>query len=320
MLSDIIEQARETILLESQALIQIASLLNDSFEQAVISIANSKGRLIISGIGKSALIGQKMVATFNSTGTPALFMHAADAIHGDLGMIQSEDIVLLISKSGESPEIKFVVPFIQSLGNTIIGMVGNMNSYLAQSSKIVLNTTVDKEACLHNLAPTCSTTAQLAMGDALSIALMRVKGFQKKDFAKYHPGGYLGKQLYLQAKDLMNKNQKPTVYLHDSIKKVIIEISASRLGMTAVLNEKEQIIGIITDGDMRRMLEKNMNIASLCAKDITTYNPKMVEWLTPITVALQMMQENQISCLLVMEENKYIGVLHLHDILNEGIS
>ncbi|MCX6298201.1 MAG: KpsF/GutQ family sugar-phosphate isomerase, partial [Bacteroidetes bacterium] len=279
----------------------------------------SKGRLVISGIGKSAIVAQKIVATLNSTGTPALFMHAADAIHGDLGMIQEADIVLIISKSGESPEIKVLVPLIRNFGNTLIAMVGNMDSFLAKESAIVLNTTVSQEACPNNLAPTSSTTVQMVMGDVIAVCLMELNGFSQRDFAKYHPGGNLGKRLYLRVGELSKQNASPKVLASASLKEVIVEITQKRLGITAVVNEQNQIIGIITDGDLRRMLEKSSSLDQITAKDILTLNPKTIGADNLAVEALEILRNNDISALLVADNNEYLGVLHLHDLVREGI-
>ncbi|MDI9359000.1 MAG: KpsF/GutQ family sugar-phosphate isomerase [Phycisphaerales bacterium] len=316
---EIIAIGKQTIIVEQKALEALSTFIDHSFVAAIECMLHSPGRLIISGIGKSAIIAQKIVATLNSTGTPALFLHAADAIHGDLGMVQNKDIVMLISKSGESPEIKFLVPFIRAMGNTIIGMVGDTNSYLAKQSTIVLNTTVNKEACPNNLAPTTSTTVQLAMGDALAVTLMTIKGFKKQDFAKYHPGGNLGKRLCLKVKDLYNKNGQPKVSGHDSLKKVIMEITQKRLGVTAVVNDKNEVMGIITDGDLRRMLEKTTHLDTLLAQDIQTNNPHTIEPESLALLALETMQSLHINHLLVTENKQYLGVIHLHDLIEEGI-
>ena len=277
-MSDSIKQvALRTVELEAKSITGLSAFIDDDFEKAVNTIANSKGRLVVSGIGKSAVIAQKIVATLNSTGTPSIFMHAADAIHGDLGMVLKDDIVLIISKSGESPEIKALVPLVRNFGNIIIGMVGSLQSYLAKNSTIILNTTVEQEACPNNLAPTTSTTAQLVMGDALAVCLMELKGFQSDDFAKFHPGGLLGKKLYLKVADLINNNEKPKVLPTQSLKEVIVEMTQKRLGITAVVDTGNKLIGIITDGDLRRMLEKNTAIDSIKAGDIMTANPKTIE-------------------------------------------
>ena len=316
---NIIESAKRSILMQASSVENLANFIDETLVNAVHSIAKSKGRLVVSGIGKSAIVAQKMVATFNSTGTPALFMHAADAIHGDLGMIQQDDVVMIISKSGDSPEIKMLTPLVKNFGNIVIGMVGNMQSYLALQSNIVLNTTVEKEACPNNLAPTTSTTAQMVMGDVLAICLMEAKEFKTGDFAKYHPGGTLGKKMYLRVIDLIKFHEKPVVYTKDDIKKVIIEISKNRLGSTAVLNDNYNIEGIITDGDIRRMFEKYDRFNDIIAKDIMSNNPKIVEFDTLAVEALHIMKTKNISQLLVVENNIYTGILHIHDLLREGI-
>jgi len=315
----IIPVALRTIEVETNAVNGLRQFINEDFVKATETIARSKGRLIISGIGKSAVIAQKIVATLNSTGTAAVFMHAADAIHGDLGMIQADDIVLLISKSGDSPEIKVLTPLIKNFGNTLIGMVGNMKSYLAQHSDIVLNTTVDQEACPNNLAPTSSTTAQMVMGDALAVCLMEIKGFNSNDFAKYHPGGTLGKRLYLRVEELASQNAKPKVLPTATLKEVIVEMTAKRLGATAVVNETDNIVGIITDGDLRRMLEKATSFENLQAKDIMSSKPKTVEADVLAVLALEEMRKNDISQLVVEMDKKYAGIIHLHDLVKEGI-
>ncbi|MEG2237982.1 MAG: KpsF/GutQ family sugar-phosphate isomerase [Bacteroidales bacterium] len=293
--------------------------MNDDFCKIVDKILHSQGRVIVTGIGKSANIGNKVVSTLNSTGTPAIFMHAADAIHGDLGIIQTHDIVICISKSGQTPEIKVLIPLIKNFGNLLIGMVGNTDSFLAQESDYIINCTVDREACPNNLAPTASTTAQLVMGDALAVALLECRGFTPKDFAKYHPGGSLGKQLYLRVRDISCQNETPSVKPDDSIKDVIIEISSKRLGVTAVL-ENDQLIGVITDGDLRRMLLKNLSIEKTLAKDIMSVQPKYVHEDDMAINALGVMRRNNITQALVVDANgKYSGVIHLHDLLKEGI-
>jgi arabinose-5-phosphate isomerase len=319
MSSNIIEKAIRTIQLEAASVKGLEVFIDASFENAVQTIYQAKGRLVISGIGKSAVVAQKIVATLNSTGTPALFMHAADAIHGDLGMVQKEDVVLMISKSGESPEIKVLVPLIKNFGNKLIAIVGNMESFLAAQSDIVLNTTVSQEACPNNLAPTSSTTAQMVMGDALAVALMELSGFSGQDFAKYHPGGNLGKRLYLRVEDIYINNQKPKVLSTASLKQVIVEITEKRLGVTAVVDENDRIEGIITDGDLRRMLEKSNNIEHITAKDILSKNPKSIEPDVLAVQALDVMRQHDISQLIVALNGKYLGVLHLHDLIREGI-
>jgi len=311
--------ALKTIELESRSVSGLAAYINDDFERAVKTIHESTGRVVLSGIGKSAIIAQKIVATFNSTGKPAVFLHAADAIHGDLGMVQQDDVVLIISKSGESPEIKVLVPLIRSFGNPIIGMLGNMQSYLAKNVSIVLNTTVDKEACPNNLAPTASTTAQLVMGDALAICLMELKGFQAGDFAKFHPGGMLGKKLYLRVSDLYINNEKPKVLQEQSLKEVIVEMTSKRLGVTAVVNKEDKILGIITDGDLRRMLEKKIEIEKVKAGDIMTVNPKTIVPGELAVNALETFRKYEISQLAVVDAGTYLGILHVHDLIKEGL-
>ncbi len=319
MNSSIVQTALRTIQLESQSVAGLADFINTDFEKAIQLIHASKGRLVISGIGKSAIVAQKIVATLNSTGTPSLFMHAADAIHGDLGMVQEADIVMLISKSGESPEIKVLVPLIKNFGNILIGMVGNLESFLASEAALVLNTTVSKEACPNNLAPTSSTTVQMVMGDIIAVCLMEINGFSGRDFAKFHPGGNLGKRLYLRVEDLSKNNAQPKVLASASLKEVIVEITEKRLGLTAVVDEKNQIVGIITDGDLRRMLEKSSSIENVTASDILSAHPKTVRADILAVEALDILRENDISALLVAEHNIYMGVIHLHDLVREGI-
>jgi len=315
----IIPSALRTIELEAQSVSGLAAFINDDFVAAVESIAAAKGRLVISGIGKSAVVAQKIVATLNSTGTPALFMHAADAIHGDLGMIQQNDVVMIISKSGDSPEIKVLVSLIKNFGNTLIGMVGNTQSYLAQQSHIVLNTTVEQEACPNNLAPTTSTTAQMVMGDAVAVCLMELKGFNSDDFAKFHPGGMLGKKLYLRVSDLSVQNEKPAVLPEAGLKEVIVEMTKKRLGTAVVIDNTNKVLGIITDGDLRRMLESTNDFGKLTAKDIMSKNPKTIAADALATEALDVLRSNNISQLVVIENDFYAGVIHLHDLIREGI-
>jgi len=315
---NILAIAKKTILSESEAITKLIDFLDENFYDAVQRIYETKGRLIVTGIGKSAIIAQKMVATFNSTGTPSMFLHASEAIHGDLGMIQNDDIIICISKSGNSPEIKVLVPLLKRFGNILIGMTGNITSFLAKGSDYVLNTTVDAEACPINLAPTNSTTAQLVMGDALAVCLMEMRDFKPEDFAVYHPGGALGKKLLLRVQDMIENSLKPTVSPDTSVKKVIFEISEKRLGVTAVV-ENDKIIGIITDGDIRRMLNDRDSIADLTAKDIMTKNPKMVSSDTMAVDALNILEDFSITQLIVSDNGTYKGVLHLHDILKEGI-
>jgi arabinose-5-phosphate isomerase len=308
-----------TIQLEAAAINELQKMVNDDFEKAVKTIAACSGRVVVSGIGKSAIIAQKIVATLNSTGTAAIFLHAADAIHGDLGMVQQHDVVMIISKSGESPEIKVLVPLIRNFGNTLIAMVGNTASLLAKQSDIILNTTVDQEACPNNLAPTSSTTAQLVMGDAIAVALMEMKGFGSDDFAKFHPGGMLGKKLYLRVSDLYIHNEKPSVAANESLKNIIVEISRKRLGVTAVLNDEQQLVGVVTDGDLRRMLEKNEPLDKVIARDIMTSNPKTISPDALAVDALDLMRRNDITQLIVSLNEKYLGIIHLHDLVREGL-
>lgn len=315
----IIQSAIDTLELEAAAILLVAKNLNTDFESVVSTILHCNGRVIVTGIGKSAIIAQKIVATFNSTGTPAIFMHAADAIHGDLGMIQANDVVICLSKSGNTPEIKVLIPLLKSAKNTLVAMVGEKNSFLGQQADLVLNTYVEKEACPHNLAPTTSTTAQLAMGDALAICLLEGRAFNEQDFAKYHPGGSLGKKLYLKAGDLAQSNEKPYISPTASVKEVLIEISKNRLGAVAVIDEKNEILGIITDGDIRRMLEYNTDIASLKAEDIMGRQPKSIQRESLAVDALDLIKRNNITQLLVLDKNTYFGIIHLHDLLNEGI-
>ncbi len=315
---DILSTAKRTILIEADAIKNLINFLDDDFENAVKTIFKSKGRVIVTGIGKSANIGTKIVATLNSTGTPAIFMHAADAIHGDLGNIQKDDVVICISKSGNTPEIEVLVPLIKNYGNKIAAITGNTNSFLAKNADFVLNSTIEKEACPNNLAPTSSTTAQLVIGDALAVCLLELRDFSSKDFAKYHPGGTLGKKLYLRVSDLVAKNEIPKVNPNTTVKDVIIEISKKRLGTTAVI-ENNKIVGIITDGDIRRMLENNTNINQLKARDIMGNNPIIVTYNEMAIKALDIMQNNNITQILVTKNDKYIGVVHFHDLLKEGI-
>lgn len=319
MSSQIIAAATNTIALEAKSLQDLLLFINDDFVKAVEKINAAHGRVVISGIGKSGIVGQKIVSTLNSTGTPALFMHAADAIHGDLGMIQKDDVVIVISKSGESAEIKVLVPLIKNFGNTLIAITGNLKGFLALNADIIINSTVQQEACPNNLAPTTSTTAQMVMGDALAVALMEIKGFATKDFARYHPGGNLGKRLYLRVEDLFDATTAPKVLPKASLKEVIMEMTSKRLGATAVITEKNKVAGIITDGDLRRMLEKNVLGAKLTANDILTPNPKQIEPEMLAIEALELMRKNDISQLIIARQNDYFGILHLHDLVREGI-
>lgn len=315
----ILEIAKRTILQESNAIKDLIPLLDNQFESCIRLILASKGRVILTGIGKSANIAGKIVATLNSTGTPAIFMHAADAIHGDLGNVQKDDVVICISKSGNTPEIKVLAPLIKMMGNTLIAIVGNLNSFLAEQANYVLDTTVEGEACPNNLAPTSSTTAQLVMGDAIAVALLEMRGFTAADFAKYHPGGALGKMLYLTVGDLCKNNEVPKIQAEDSLHTLIIEISSKRLGVTAVLNQESEIIGIVTDGDLRRMLQREKPVQNLTAKDIMSSNPKLIEASEKAVNALEIMRNHNITSLLVTKDKHYFGVVHLHDILREGI-
>ncbi len=315
---NILASAKKTILSESQSIAKLSDYLDDNFYEAVTMIYNLKGRLVITGIGKSAIIAQKIVATLNSTGTPALFLHASEAIHGDLGMIQEGDGVICISKSGNSPEIKVLVPLLKRFGNKLIAITGNSTSFLGKEAHYTLNTFVDAEACPNNLAPTNSTTTQLVMGDALAVCLMEMKSFTSEDFAKYHPGGALGKKLLLRVIDLLDASKKPMVNPNSSVKDVIVEISEKRLGVAAVI-EKNIVVGIITDGDIRRMLNKTETIAGLTANDIMTVNPKTIKSSDMVVDALNTMEDFAITQLVVVDNGEYKGVIHLHDILKEGI-
>jgi len=317
-IQSILSIAKRTLEIESKAIGNLIELLDDQFAHAVQYILESQGRVVVSGVGKSAIIASKIVATLNSTGTPAIFMHAADAIHGDLGTIQKNDVVICLSKSGNTPEIKALLPLIKIGKNKLIGITGNMDSVLAKQADFVLNTFVEKEACPNNLAPTTSTSAQMAMGDALAICLLELKGFSSSDFAKYHPGGALGKKLYLRVADIVVNNEKPQVDIHTSVKEVIVEISSKMLGVTAVM-ENNKVVGIVTDGDIRRMLSKYDNISGLTAKDIMTSNPKTVDVETLAINALKLLQEKSISQLLAFEGETYAGVVHIHNLINEGI-
>jgi arabinose-5-phosphate isomerase len=310
--TDVIEQEAATVA-------NLKNMIDSNFAEAVNTIFKSRGRLVVTGIGKSAIIAQKIVATMNSTGTPALFMHAADAIHGDLGMIQDKDIVMLLSRSGSTPEIKVLVPILKMRGNRMIAMVSDTQSYLAQHADIIINAYAAHEACPNNLAPTSSTTAQLVMGDALAIALLECRGFSPSDFAKYHPGGALGKKLYMRVSDLYINNEKPQVAATDNIKQVIMEMTSKRLGATVVLNAAGDMVGIITDGDLRRMLMSGREIANLTAQDIMSVKPKTIDENAMAVNAFHLMEQNHITQLIVLKEGRYAGVIHIHDILQEGI-
>ncbi len=311
--------AKDVLINEARAIENLIHFIDNDFEDCVREILKSKGRVVITGIGKSAIIANKIVATMNSTGTPALFMHAADAIHGDLGMIQSHDIVICLSKSGNTPEIKVLIPLLKRRGSKLVALVSNKNSYLAEHADYVLNATISEEACPNNLAPTTSTTAHLAMGDALAVCLLELRNFSSEDFAKYHPGGSLGKQLYLKVEDVISNNQLPLVVPDTPLKDVILEISSKRLGATAVVDNKQNLLGIVTDGDLRRMLQKESNIGSIKAADIMTRSPKTIDKTEFAVKALQMMQENNISQLVVIDGSRVVGFIHLHDLLKEGI-
>ncbi|MGB3605714.1 MAG: KpsF/GutQ family sugar-phosphate isomerase [Psychroserpens sp.] len=317
-IESILKTARKTIDLERDAIANLSALLTDDFANAVSLIYNSKGRVVITGIGKSAIIANKIVATLNSTGTPSVFMHAADAIHGDLGLILQDDVVIFISKSGNTPEIKVLLPLIKNAKNKMVAITGNTDSFLAKQSHYVLNAYVEQEACPNNLAPTTSTTAQLVIGDALAICLLELRGFSSKDFAKYHPGGALGKRLYLRVSDLSSVNEKPMVTLTTSAKDIIVEISEKMLGVTAVVDQNK-IVGIITDGDLRRMLTKSDEFTHLTAKDIMSANPKRIEENAMAVDAMELMEEHGISQLLVEKNGNYAGVVHIHNLIKEGI-
>ena len=315
----IIEFGKEVIQLQSESIKNIAEFIDENFEKAIEIILNSNGRVIVTGIGKSAIIANKIVATLNSTGTPSIFMHAADAIHGDLGIIKRNDIIICISKSGNTPEIKDLVPYLNDNNNPLIAITGDKNSFLAKNATVVLNSYVKVEVCPNNLAPTNSTTAQLVIGDAIAVTLVKIKGFTKNDFAKFHPGGNLGKKLLLKVKDIVDSNIKPLVNSENSINDVIIEISEKMLGITAVI-DNDEITGVITDGDLRRTLLNNHEIKHLTAKDIMSKNPRLIDYDRMATDALDIMKKNKISQLLVTKNNSYYGVLHIQSLIKEGIS
>ena len=319
MSSEIKSIAKNALLIETKAVAGLEKFIDDQFVAAVEAVMQSKGRFIVSGIGKSAIIAQKIVATCNSTGTPAIYLHAADAIHGDSGMISREDVVMIISKSGESPEIKLLVDLITHFGNPLIAMVGNLDSYLGKATQLVINTTVDQEACIHNLAPTSSTTAQMVMGDLMAITFMGLRGFKSNDFAKFHPGGNLGKKLTLTTGDIAKQNTQPSVNPLTSVKEVIIAISKSRMGATVVLDDIGNIIGIITDGDIRRMLEQHNSIQDLKAADIFHKQPITISSNTLAIEAFDIMKAKDISQLIVADEGQYKGMIHIHDLMKEGI-
>jgi len=317
-INEIIAIGKQTILSEIENVNAIVDYIDADFANVVNKILESNGRVVITGIGKSAIIAQKIVATLNSTGTPSIFMHAADAIHGDLGIIQQNDVIIAISKSGNTPEIKALAPLLKQFGNILVAIVGNIESVLAKSANYVLNTTIQKEACPNNLAPTTSTTAQLLIGDALAVALLSCRNFTSADFSKYHPGGALGKRLYLTAKDIAEQNEKPGVEINDSIKTVIVEISKKRLGATVVLDNNE-VVGIITDGDIRRLIEQTTNLEGVTAKDILSHNPIKIQADSLAVEAVEIMRKNKISQLIVLNGNEYIGIIHLHDLNKEGL-
>ena len=316
---DIVEFGKEVIKLQSESIKNLVDLIDENFEAAIKLILDSKGRVVVTGIGKSAIIANKIVATLNSTGTPAIFMHAADAIHGDLGIIKKDDVIICISKSGNTPEIKDLIPFLSMNNNPLISITGDVNSFLARNSAVVLSSYVDIEVCPNNLAPTNSTTAQLVIGDALAVTLVKIKGFTSNDFAKFHPGGSLGKKLFLKVRDIVDTDLKPMVAENDDIKDVIIEISNKMLGITPVLS-KNSIVGVITDGDLRRTLLNNQEISGLVASDIMSINPQIIDFEIKASDALKIMKNNKISQLIVTKDNKYYGVLHIQNIIKEGIS
>jgi arabinose-5-phosphate isomerase len=313
------EAGVRTIQLEAESIGHLQQFINEDFVKAVEIISACDGRVVVSGIGKSALVAQKIVATLNSTGTPAMFMHAADAIHGDLGMIQEKDVVIMISKSGESPEIKVLYSFVRNFRNIIIGIAGSDQSFLALQSDIFLNTHVDQEACPNNLAPTSSSTAQIVMGDALAVALMKLRGFNSEDFAKFHPGGSLGKRLYLRVQDLYVRNERPQVRPDSSLKEVIMEMTSKRLGATAVVEPEDRLSGIITDGDLRRMLEKNLDMRAVRARDIMTESPRTIHHDALAAEALELLRRHDVTQLVVTRDGRYAGFIHFHDLIREGI-
>ncbi|MBU0695016.1 MAG: KpsF/GutQ family sugar-phosphate isomerase [Bacteroidetes bacterium] len=315
---EILEFAQQTIQIETDAINQLSKQLNKDFSDLVQKILTLKGRVIVTGVGKSAIIAQKLVATFNSTGTPSIFMHAADAVHGDLGIIQKDDLIICLSKSGNTAEIKVLIPLLKQGGNLLACIVGDINSYLAQQSDFIINSTIEVEACPNNLAPTTSTTAQLVMGDALAVALVECRAFSKEDFAKFHPGGALGKRLYLKVVDLCILNEKPQINKDANIRDAILEITKKRLGVVAITDEN-QLKGVITDGDLRRMMEKYSSFENLKAIDIMNHTPKTIDYNEMAVNALGLMKQFNITQLIVLKDNLYFGVVHLHDLLDEGI-
>ncbi len=319
LVKNIQSTAKKVLQEEANAILKIIPTIDSSFESCVNHLLKAKGRFVITGIGKSAIIAQKIVATLNSTGTPSLFMHAADAIHGDLGMIQPEDTVMCISKSGDTPEIKILVPLIKRTSVKLIAMVSNPSSYLGRNADFILHAYSEKEADILNLAPTTSTTVALALGDALAVCLLECRGFNSQDFAKYHPGGALGKKLYLKVSDIFPHHELPIVSEQANIKDAFLEISSKRLGATAVVNQQNELTGIITDGDVRRMLNIYDNLTGLTAKDIMTASPKSIHPDAFAVEALQLMQEKSITQLVVVENCKPLGFVHIHDLLKEGL-
>lgn len=317
-MSSILNDAKNVLTIEANAILKLRDYLSTDFENVVHQILQSQGRVVVTGVGKSALIGSKIVATLNSTGTPSIFMHAADAVHGDLGMVQQNDTVICLSYSGNTSEIKVLVPFIKNMGNKIVAITGNSDSFLAQNAHYLFLSKIEEEACPNNLAPTTSTTAQLALGDALAVCLLKARGFKAEDFAKYHPGGALGKQLYLKVEDLAAKHAKPIVGPHTNFKDVVVEISTNRLGVVAVV-ENNQILGVITDGDIRRAFQQNQNILELNAHQIMNKTPKKVQMGTLVVKATTIFEEFKISQLLVEDKGTFIGFIHFHDLLEEGI-
>jgi arabinose-5-phosphate isomerase len=319
MKNTILTTARETIDIELAAVAALRDSLDDDFVKTVETIFKSKGRTILTGIGKSAIVAQKIAATLNSTGTPSVFMHAADAIHGDLGIVQPEDVVICLSKSGDTPEIKALVPLLKNFGNALVGMVSNRDSYLGKNATYILHTPIEKEADPNNLAPTASTTAQMVMGDALATSLLALRGFTSADFAQFHPGGALGKQLYLRVRDIFPQHVPPSVFGHDGLHKTILEMTTKRLGATAVLDNNHNLIGVITDGDLRRLLQRAIDLKTITAADMMSKNPKTIEADVLAVEALQIMRELSITQLIVLDGGKYVGMIHLHDLLKEGL-
>ena len=315
----ILTTARETIDIELAAVAALRDSLDDDFVHTVETIYKSRGRTILTGIGKSAIVAQKIAATLNSTGTPSVFMHAADAIHGDLGIVQPEDVVICLSKSGDTPEIKALVPLLKNFGNVLVAMVSNRDSYLGKNATYILHTPIDKEADPNNLAPTASTTAQMVMGDALATSLLALRGFSSTDFAQFHPGGALGKQLYLRVRDIYPQHDAPSVFGSDNLHKTILEMTTKRLGATAVLDDLNHLIGVITDGDLRRLLQRDIDLKTIKATDMMSENPKTIEADVLAVEALQIMRELSITQLIVLDNNQYVGMIHLHDLLKEGL-